>query len=117
PALRARLNDPSPFVKVAAAETLGLFGGPPAQAAALAVLRELAAAAEQEVFVAMAALSAIEALGPVAAPLHDFVRQLSPRVESPHRRFDEYVPRLIANIATPVASTPEDRKAGLIPEK
>ena len=43
-------------------------------------------------------LSAIEALGPKAASLHDAVRNLNPTGGSPDERFNSYVPRLIENI-------------------
>lgn len=96
--LRHALADPSPFVRIVAAEALGRFGQEEERPAALAALAELAPPKAQGVLVAMSALSAIEAIGPAAVPLHDLVRQLDPTGPSPDARFDSYVPRLIENI-------------------
>jgi uncharacterized sulfatase len=101
-ALRTALDDASPYVRIVAAEALGLHGRDSARASALAVLRELAPAEKNGVLISMAALAAIEALGARASSLHDFVRRLNPNGPSPGARFDSYVPRLIENIA-PVA--------------
>jgi uncharacterized sulfatase len=101
-ALRTALDDTSPYVRIVAAEALGLHGKDGARASALAVLRELAPAEKNGVLISMAALAAIEALGARASSLHDFVRHLNPKGPSPGGRFDSYVPRLIENIA-PVA--------------
>ena len=97
--LRPALNDSSPYVRVVAAQSLAGYGPETDRTSALAVLRELASPAQNGVFVAMAALSAIEALGAKAAALHEFVRTLDPQGLSPHARFDSYIPRQIANIA------------------
>lgn len=96
--LRKALNDTSPFVRIVAAEALAAHGADADLAPALAALRELAPMEKNGVFVTMAALSAIEALGPKAASLHELVRTLKPAGPMPHDRFDSYVPRLIANI-------------------
>lgn len=103
PALRKALTDASPHVRIVAAEALATHGVDADLAPSLAVLRELAPPDKNGVFVAMSALSAIEALGPKAESLRDFVRTLSPEGPAPHNRFDSYVPRLMANIAPPPA--------------
>lgn len=103
--LRAALSDASPYVRIVTAEALGLHGNESARAAALNVLRELAPAEKNGVFVSMSALAAIEALGEKAASLHELVRNLNPNGPSPDARFNSYVPRLIQNIA-PGASQP-----------
>jgi uncharacterized sulfatase len=96
--LRAALKDASPYVRIVAAEALGLHGKESVRASALDVLRELAPPEKNGVFVSMSALAAIEALGEKAASLHDFVRNLNPNGPSPDARFNSYVPRLIQNI-------------------
>lgn len=96
--LRAALADRSPYVRVVAAQVLAQFGAEADAKAALDMLAELAPPEKHNVFVAMAALSAIDALGPKAAPLVEMVRKLNPKGPSPDARFDPYVPRLIANI-------------------
>lgn len=103
--LRAALKDASPYVRIVAAEALGLHGREDVRASALTVLRELAPSEKNGVLISMSALAAIEALGKNAASLHDFVRGLNPNGPSPDARFNSYVPRLIQNIV-PGASQP-----------
>lgn len=98
PLLRRALADASPLVRIVAAETLGTYGPAEDLPAVLDVLGELAAPDKNGVFTAMAALSAIEALGPKAAPLHPLVAGLNGDAGSPDPRFSSYVPRLITNI-------------------
>jgi arylsulfatase A-like enzyme len=109
--VRRALADPSPVVRVAAAEALATHGPEADLAASLQVLGELAPPEKNGVFVAMAALSAIEAIGPKGKPLHDLVRSLPGDKGSPHARFESYVPRLIANIAPPPPAAADAAKA------
>jgi arylsulfatase A-like enzyme len=97
--LRRAMEDPSPHVRIAAAQALASHGSDSDLGPALAILRELAPPEKNGVFVAMSALSAIEALGSKAASLHGFVRTINPRAGSPHERFASYIPRQIENIA------------------
>jgi uncharacterized sulfatase len=97
--LRTALDDASPYVRIVAAEALGLHGRESDRVSALKILRELAPPEKHGVFVSMSALAAIEALGERAASLHDFVRNLNPNGPSPDARFNSYVPRLIQNVA------------------
>ncbi|MBI3469341.1 MAG: sulfatase, partial [Planctomycetes bacterium] len=97
-ALRAALKDASPHVRIVAAQALAQYGSQDALSPALATLSELAPPQTNGVFVAMSALSAIEALGPKAASVREMVRKLDPQGPSPDARFNSYVPRLIANI-------------------
>jgi hypothetical protein len=112
-ALRSALQDQSPYVRVVAAQALAQHGAASDSAPALAVLGELAPPEKNGVFVAMASLSAIQALGPKAASLHSVVRAMKPDGPSPDGRFNSYVPRQIANI-TGVSATPakEPRQKG-----
>lgn len=96
--LRAALADASPYVRIVVAQSLAQFGAPSDLEPALTTLGELAAPKKHNVFVSMAALNAIEALGAKAAPLHPIVRAMSPEGPSPDPRYNSYVPRLIANI-------------------
>ncbi len=98
PLLRRALADASPLVRIVAAETLGTYGPAADLAPALAVLGELAAPDKNGVFTSVAALTAIEALGAKAAPLHAQLREIKADAGAPHPRFAPYVPRLIANI-------------------
>ena len=97
-ALRTALDDASPFVRVVAAQALAQYGNEMDHAKALEVLIELAPPEKHDVFVAMAALGAIDSLGAKASSLVEQVRQINPRGPSPDPRFDPYVPRLIAQI-------------------
>ncbi len=97
--LRRALNDGAPWVRIAAAEALGTHGEAVDLAPVLALLREQADPVKHGVFSTMAALSAVEALGPKAASLHSFVRGVKTDAGSPHERFGSYVARLVENIA------------------
>jgi arylsulfatase A-like enzyme len=97
--LRALLQDTAPNVRIAAAQALGELGGLDDLAAALATLRELVDPARNTIYVAGAALNAVDALGTKAATLHDTIRTMSqddPR--SPARAAGAYVERLVAHI-------------------
>lgn len=109
--LRQALADASPHVRVVAAQALGTYGAEADLAPALAVLRELAPPDQNGVFVAMSALSAIEALGTKAQSLHAFVRTIKGDAGSPDGRFNSYVPRLVENIAPAPAGGEADGKA------
>lgn len=109
--LRAALQDASPYVRIVAAQALAQHGPESDLPGALAVLGELAPPERNGVFVAMSALSAIQALGPKAASLRELVRTMKPSGPSPDARFDSYVPRLIENIApSPPGSKPTPTK-------
>lgn len=97
-ALRAALHDASPYVRIAAAQALTQFGDEDALAPALAVLGELAPPKTNGVFIATAALEAIDALGARAASLRELVRTLDPHGPSPDPRFDAHIPKLIESI-------------------
>ncbi len=97
--LRAGLQDSSPAVRIVCAQALTQYGEPTDLAPALAVLQELAPPDRNGVFVAMAALAAVESLGPKAAVLRDFVRTLPTSAGSPDERYSTYVPRLVESIA------------------
>lgn len=98
PALRKALRDDSPYVRIVAAEALAKHGAAEDLQPSLTLLGELAPPEKNGFFVAMAALSAIEALGAKAAPVHDIVRHMNAEVGSPDPRFSSYIPRLVENI-------------------
>jgi uncharacterized sulfatase len=100
--LRAALQDGSPYVRVVAAEALGKFGSADDRKAALAVLVELANWARHDVFTVMAALNALDALGPAAASVAEAIRALPDKGKLPDPRYAPFVPRLL-----------EDLRAGL----
>jgi uncharacterized sulfatase len=97
-ALREALGDRTPEVRIVAAEALGRSGTDADRGRALAVLVELANWSRHDVFVVMAALNALEALGPAIAPVAAAVRDLPARGAVPDPRYASYVPRLLADL-------------------
>lgn len=95
------LKDESPYVRIVAAEALGLHGPESGLPSVLAVLGSHALSEHNGVFVAMSALMSIEALGAKAAPLHELIRTMKQQGPSPHPRYDSYIPRLVAKIGLP----------------
>lgn len=95
--LRKSLGDASPYVRIAAAEGLAGFGDGEDVHRSLNVLGDLAAD-RNNVFVAVAALNAIGALGDRGAPLKDRVGKLSANVKVPDPRYAPYVPRLLEDL-------------------
>lgn len=92
-ALTAALHDASISVRIVAAEALGRYGDAADLTAALATLREAADPTKTNAYFSTAALNAIDALGPRAAPLIDFIQTLPTR--------DPHAPaRVGANVAT-----------------
>jgi uncharacterized sulfatase len=96
--LRVALNDRSPYVRVVAAEALAEYGGDGDVKRGLAVLVELANADRNAVFVAMAALNALDALGDKAAPVADSIKRLPKTAKTPDPRYEPYVPRLTEDL-------------------
>jgi uncharacterized sulfatase len=109
--LEKALGDTLPAVRIAAAQALGTFGDDAALGKALSTLGELAPPEKNGVLVSMSALSAIEALGPKAAPLHPAIIAMKQNGPSPDGRYNEYVPRLMANIV-PGTKPEEDKIKG-----
>jgi arylsulfatase A-like enzyme len=97
-ALRGALNDASPSVRVAAAEALGRFGHDGDAAEALQVLLELAPVETNGLYVSLAALNAIEYMGPRAAPAKNFLATMPRTAEGVPERLAGYVPRLLEKI-------------------
>ena len=98
PELTAALQDTSPHVRIAAAEALGQFGTASDLSIVLPLLTGLANWSKHDVFVVMAALHAIEALGPKAASAKDAIFALPAEGPSPHSRYAAYVPRLLTRL-------------------
>jgi uncharacterized sulfatase len=92
--LAASLADPSPYVRIVAAEALGRFGEPADRALALRVLADHADSGRHGVFVAIAALNALDQLGQEAEAIKADLRK-APQRKAPHARYESYVPRLL----------------------
>lgn len=98
-ALRRALRDTSPWVRIAAAETLGVWGQDGDLPEALDVLRGQLDPERHGVFSTLASLRVIEALGPKAASLQADVRAVPTSAGQPHERFGNYVAWLVESIS------------------
>jgi uncharacterized sulfatase len=96
--LRTALSDPSPSVRVIAAEALGKFGDADDANKALSLLLELASPDKNSLFVSVLALNALDELDQKAAPVLSAIQALNgvPRPNTP--RMNDYVPRLLEKI-------------------
>ncbi|WP_406694918.1 sulfatase-like hydrolase/transferase [Singulisphaera sp. Ch08] len=96
--LARALDDPSPYVRIVAAEALGRYGDGIDLGRSLPVLSGLGDWSKNNFFVTMSALNGIGALGEKAAPLRESIRQFAPNGSSPHPRYANYVPRLLEEL-------------------
>ena len=92
--LAALLNDPSPSVRVAAAEALAKFSEPADLEKALSTLVDLADVSRHGVWVAMAALQVLDELDEKAAPVADQIRRLPTVDPAVHPRYRSYPARI-----------------------
>jgi uncharacterized sulfatase len=91
--LVSALADPSPYVRIVAAEALALHS-PDDEKLALMVLQNHANAAQQGFFVALTALNSVAQLGDRADQIRAPLRG-KPHGSGPHARYDSYVDRLL----------------------
>lgn len=95
--LLAALADSSASVRVAAAEALGRHGDAADLPRALAALQAAADPTRTSAYAAIAAMNALDALGPKAAPLIDFIRTMPTRDPEAPGRANGYLSRLQAD--------------------
>jgi len=103
--LRKALHDKSPYVRIVAAESLGLYGPDAGIDESLAVLLELADLSKQGYYIAVSALGAIDALGPRADRIRAAVVKLPRTDSSVHARMENSIPRLLESIQAADGST------------
>jgi uncharacterized sulfatase len=96
--LTAALDDPSPYVRIAAAEALGRYGVPSDRERALKLLAELANWQNNNVFVVMQAFNSIDSAGNLPGWLEEMLGQLPKAGPLPDQRYAEYVPRLLNDL-------------------
>lgn len=96
--LRKALSDETSSVRIAAAEPLARFGDEEDREAALAVLGELVSPVTNGVYISMAALNAVDALGPRATPLLPTIRNLATQDPKADARLRSYIPNLLKSI-------------------
>jgi uncharacterized sulfatase len=95
------LDDASPDVRIAAAEALGRFGTDADLSLVLPILIHHADWSKNDVFITMAALNALTALGDKAVSVKDQIKALPAKGEAPDGRLKEYVPRLLEELREP----------------
>lgn len=105
-ALRKALRDPSPLVRVTAANAIARHWNDSDAKAAIALLAEHADPATHGFFVALDALQAIDALGSRSAPVAGRLRQIDPNANLPDRRYSGYVTSLLDSILERSLQTP-----------
>lgn len=93
-ALRASLKDPAPNVRIAAAEALGCYGKGADVNSALETLLELAPMDKNGLYLSLASLGAIDAMGKRAKPALARIEELPTKQEGLEQRLTNYVPRL-----------------------
>lgn len=108
--LTAALRDESPSVRVVATQALGQYGGASDLPRVLGVLKELASPQSNGAYVAIAALNVIDALGPKADSLKDYLRTLPRSDPNAPGRANAYVSRLLATILGEPASAAAPKK-------
>lgn len=97
--LKELLQDSAPLVRVQAASALARFGNNGDEATlGVKALVELANGDRNDLFTAIEALSALDAVGPKAAAFASDIRNLPERAAAPDPRYAEYLPRLVADL-------------------
>ena len=97
-ALVTALKDPSAPVRIAAARALAVFGGEADAKAALELLLAHADWSKNDVFTAMSALDALNAVGQKAAPYAAQIKALPTKGPAPDPRYKEYIPRILEEL-------------------
>ena len=112
--LRESLADPSPSVRIPAAEAMVRYGDAAAAAAGLATLAECADPTRSSAYAGILAMNAIDVLGERAAPLVEFIRTMPTRDPHAVARANGYVERLRKKI---LKEEPEDAQSGPTPRE
>jgi uncharacterized sulfatase len=97
-ALSLAMKDPSTPVRIAAARALVEFGTEADAQAAFTVLLDAADWSKNDVFTAMSALDALNAVGQKAAPYAARIKSLPAKGPAPDPRYKEYIPRILAEL-------------------
>jgi uncharacterized sulfatase len=95
--LQTVLTDDSPYVRVVAAEALARYGSARDRTAAVDSLLGLSDCEKHGVFVSVAALNALDAVGTPSQAVCDAVKKLPTKPKVPDPRYDPYVARLVAD--------------------
>jgi len=95
---RALLADPSPYVRVVAAEALGRYGSEDDAKKAVAMLAELAPPDKNGAFVSMMALNALDYLGAKAKSALPVIESMAREDKSAEARYRGYVANLVKKL-------------------
>jgi uncharacterized sulfatase len=98
--MRKALDDRSPYVRIVAAQALGEHGNDEDLKRALRLLADHSDWSKHEVFVCMAALNALDALGAKAKSASDALTNLPIKGKAPDARYSGYVSRLLQDLQT-----------------
>jgi hypothetical protein len=96
--LHAAFKDNSPYVRIAAARALAQYGNDTTVEASLRVLVELSDWSKQDVFTAMAALTALDTLGKKTWPVAKDIQALPNTGPLPDGRYSAFVPDLLNHL-------------------
>ncbi|MEO6810061.1 MAG: sulfatase-like hydrolase/transferase, partial [Isosphaeraceae bacterium] len=97
-ALRAALDDPSPDVRIVAAQAISQYGTADDLERSLALLVQLGDWSHNDVFTVLGALNVLDSLGAKAEPKAAAIRALPETGKSPNPRYASYVPRLLEEV-------------------
>lgn len=92
------LKDKSPYVRIVAAQALAMYSEETDIQNYVSLLCELAPPDINGVFVSMHALMALRDLKVKSWPVSTLIKNIKTTGDSPHERYDSYVPRLIKEI-------------------
>jgi uncharacterized sulfatase len=95
---RALLADPSPYVRVAAAEALGRYGSEADVKKAVAMLAELAPPDKNGAFVSMMALNALDYIGAKAKSALPVIESMAQEDKNVEARYRGYCARVIEKL-------------------
>jgi uncharacterized sulfatase len=95
--LRSALSDSSPYVRAIAAEALARYGNEEDGRTAVAALLAMADVRKNGLFVALAAMTGLNAAGRKAGAVKEAISALPREAEGVEERFKTYLPRLMEN--------------------
>ncbi len=97
--MRIKLNDPSPYVQIAASEALARFGSTKDRSRATANLVQLCDAAKHDVFVSITAANSLDLLDrSQLLPFREAIKILPLEAKLPDARYSPYIPRLLGDL-------------------
>jgi uncharacterized sulfatase len=96
--LHAALSDNSPYVRIVAAQALATYGADQERPQMLDLLMSLADCSKNDVFVSIAALTALDELGEKSRSVGSKIASLPRKPTLPDERYSPYIPRLLDDL-------------------